>query len=116
MQRQAEECTNFLPEDGWALACAAFSPVVEVDGGQRTTPEPKKLGWLVGSEECAELRRAEPTTPHPPMRRRHVMSAERRSSPTFLYGGVGGSYIFMSAFAVLLLLLWRRGVWGTPNF
>ena len=25
------------------------------------------------------------------------------------YGGFGGSYIFMSAFAVLLLLLWRRG-------
>ena len=69
MQRQAEECTHFLPEDGSALACAAFAPLVEVDGGQRTTPEPKKLGWLVGSEECAELRRAEPTTPHPPMTR-----------------------------------------------
>ena len=57
---------------------------------QRTTPEPKKLGWLVGSEECAELRRAEPTTPSPPMTRRHVMSAERRQQPTFLSGGVGG--------------------------
>ena len=90
MQRQAEECTHSPPQVGSALACAAFAPLVEVDGGQRATLEPKNSDWLVGDEECAELRRAEPTTPHPPMRRRHVMSAERRSSPTFLYGGVGG--------------------------
>ena len=90
MQRQAEECTIFLPEVGSALACAAFAPLVEVDGGQRATPEPKNSDWLVGDEECDELRCAKPTTPTPPMRRRHVMSAERRSSATFLYGGVGG--------------------------
>ena len=55
MQRQAEECTNLLPEAGWAAACTACTSLVEVDGGQRATLEPKNLDWLVGSEECAEL-------------------------------------------------------------
>ena len=55
MQRQAEECTNLVPEAGWALACTAFAPVVDLDGGQRATLEPNNLDWLVGREECAEL-------------------------------------------------------------
>ena len=55
MQCQAEECTNLLPEDGWAAACTACVSLVEVDGGQRATPEPKNSDWLVGDEECAEL-------------------------------------------------------------
>ena len=55
MQRQAEACTILLPEVGWAAACTACAPLVEVDGGQRATLQPKNLDWLVGSEECAEL-------------------------------------------------------------
>ena len=91
MQRQAEECTIFPPEVGWALACTACAPVVELDGGQRATLEQKNSDWLVGDEECAELRRAEPTTPHPPMTRRIVMSAEDAAKPTSLPRGGGGS-------------------------
>ena len=55
MQCQAEECTNLLPEVGWAAACTACASLVEVDGGQRATLEPKNSDWLVGDEECAEL-------------------------------------------------------------
>ena len=56
MQCQAEECTNFPPEDGWEAACIACASLVEVvDGGQRATLEPKNSDWLVGDEECAEL-------------------------------------------------------------
>ena len=55
MHRQAEECTNLLPEAGWALAWTACASLVELDGGQRATLEQKNLDWLVGDEECAEL-------------------------------------------------------------
>ncbi len=55
MQRQAEECTILLPEAGWAATCTACASLVEVDGGQRATLEPKNSDWLVGDEECAEL-------------------------------------------------------------
>ena len=55
MQRQAEECTNFLQEVGWAAACTACASLVELDGGQRATLEQKNSDWLVGDEECAEL-------------------------------------------------------------
>ena len=55
MQRQAEECTNF-PPGGWlGTRLQACASLVEVDGGQRATLEPKKPDWLVGIEECAEL-------------------------------------------------------------
>jgi hypothetical protein len=50
MQRQAWECTNFPPEDGWALACAAFAPLIELDAGQSTTLERENSDWLVGDE------------------------------------------------------------------
>ena len=91
MQCQAEECTTFPPEVGWAAASTACAPVVELDGGQRATLEQKNSDWLVGDEECAELRRAEPTTPHPPTTRWHVMSAEDAEKPTFFPRGGGGS-------------------------
>ena len=91
MQRQAEECTNF-PPGGWlGSRLQACAPVVELDGGQRATLEQKNSDWLVGDEECAELRRAEPTTPHPPTTRWHVMSAEDAEKPTFFPRGGGGS-------------------------
>ena len=91
MQRQAEECTICPPEVGWAAASTACAPLVELDGVQRATPEPKNSDWLVGDEECAELRRAEPTTPHPPTTRRIVMSEKDAAKPTFFPRGGGGS-------------------------
>ena len=91
MQCQAEECTTFPPEVGWALAWTACASLVELDGGQRATLEQKNLDWLVGDEECAELRRAEPTTPRPPTTRWHVMPAEDAAKPDVSSRGGGGS-------------------------